>query len=108
MVPPNGNSVHGHIHIPKPSGARPRGTPSKHPTFRKKGSNWTKLSHPVVCYDVVAQQVIETILSHCYERETDMTVTRDLTRLPSKAKAKMASGQGSRWLIESPKFLIYV
>ena len=31
-----------------------------------------------------------------------------LTRLPSKTKAQMASGQGSHWLIESPTFLMYV
>ena len=28
----------------------------------------------------------------------------DLIRLPSKAKAQMASGQGSHWFIESPNF----
>ena len=32
----------------------------------------------------------------------------NLTRLPYKAKARMASRQGSHWLIESPTFLIYV
>ena len=29
----------------------------------------------------------------------------DLTRLPSKPKAQMASGQGSQWLIEIPTIL---
>ena len=29
---------------------------------------------------------------------------QDLTRLTSKAKAQMASGQGSHWFIESPTF----
>ena len=33
-----------------------------------------------------------------------MVAMRDLTRLPSKAKAQMASGQGSHWLIESPTY----
>ena len=31
---------------------------------------------------------------------------QDLIRLPSKAKAQMASGQGIHWLIESPTFCV--
>ena len=35
--------------------------------------------------------------------------TQDLTRLPPKAKAHTASGQGRHWLIESPTcFHLYV
>ena len=30
------------------------------------------------------------------------SIKKDLTRLPSKAKAQMTSGQGSHWLIEIP------
>ena len=33
---------------------------------------------------------------------------QDITRLSSKAKVQMASGQGSHWLVESPKLFIYV
>ena len=32
-------------------------------------------------------------------------IEQDLTILSSNAKAQMASGQGSRWLMESPTFV---
>ena len=43
-----------------------------------------------------------------FTSELGIYVDPDLTRLPSKAKAQMASGQGSHWLIKSPTFFICV
>ena len=43
--------------------------------------------------------LLAIILSQSYK-----DLTRDLIRLPSKAKAQKASGQGSHWHMESPKF----
>ena len=70
----------------------------------KTGVRHGYLLSPVL-FSLFLEFVTADLQSLCKEFKLDLIF---LTRLPPKAKAQMASGQGSHWLIESPTVLLYV